>query len=189
MASQAEDRWLPFGAPWPTTWSYRAARPAAAAGVNTLHKEEVEAAPKDEKEVVPAFGTLKWLHYWSQFEGQLPSPIDVSITGSMVYLCPELKWYNFDVYPHKIKLTNTGYTLLLGAKWKTERPYLEGGCFMERHVISQMHFHWGADMTEGSDHTVDKRRYPGEMQGGCVSAEHQVVAPLRRKRAERRGDV
>ncbi|XP_073942537.1 putative carbonic anhydrase 5 [Choristoneura fumiferana] len=127
-------------------------------------EEEVEAAPKDEKEVVPAFGTLKWLHYWSQFEGQLPSPIDVSITGSMVYLCPELKWYNFDVYPHKIKLTNTGYTLLLGAKWKTERPYLEGGCFMERHVISQMHFHWGADMTEGSDHTVDKRRYPGEMQ-------------------------
>ncbi|CAG9794961.1 unnamed protein product [Diatraea saccharalis] len=54
--------------------------------------------------------------------------------------------------------------VVIGTKWKTERPYLEGGIFLEKHVLSQIHFHWGADMTEGSDHTVDKRRHPGEMQ-------------------------
>lgn len=60
--------------------------------------------------VVPDEGTVEWIQYWHQFEGHLPTPIDVSITGSMLYRCPELKWYNFDVYPHKVKITNTGYT-------------------------------------------------------------------------------
>lgn len=55
-------------------------------------------------------------------------------------------------------------TVLLGAKWRTERPYLEGGPFLEKHIFSQIHFHWGKNMMEGSDHSVDNRKYPGEMQ-------------------------
>lgn len=64
----------------------------------------------EEVEYIPPFGTIEWIHYWSEYEGHLPTPIDVSITGATVYNCPELKWYNFDVYPHKVKLTNTGFT-------------------------------------------------------------------------------
>ncbi|KAG6459800.1 carbonic anhydrase 1-like isoform X1 [Manduca sexta] len=137
-------------------------------------KEEEQQATTEEAKYVPPFGTLEWIQHWSQEEGLLPTPIDVSITGSTVYWCPELKWYNFDVYPHKVKLTNTGYTIVFGAKWKTERPYLEGGPFAEKHILSQIHFHWGADMTEGSDHTVDKRRYPGEMQVTFFRSEYMT---------------
>ncbi|KAL0882604.1 hypothetical protein ABMA27_001042 [Loxostege sticticalis] len=139
-----------------------------------VQTEEEEPPPKEEVKVVPKYGTLEWIYYLSEFEGQLPSPIDVSISGSTKYPCPELKWYNFDVYPHKIKMTNTGYTILIGAKWRTERPYLEGGPFLEKHILSQIHFHWGADMMEGSDHTVDKRRYPGEMQVTFFRAEYMT---------------
>lgn len=60
--------------------------------------------------IEPPYGTLEWIQYWSEFEGHLPTPINVSITGSLVYKCPELRWFNFEVYPHKVKLTNTGYT-------------------------------------------------------------------------------
>ncbi|XP_037296453.1 carbonic anhydrase 1-like isoform X2 [Manduca sexta] len=128
-------------------------------------KEEEQQATTEEAKYVPPFGTLEWIQHWSQEEGLLPTPIDVSITGSTIYWCPELKWYNFDVYPHKVKLTNTGYT---------KRPYLEGGPFAEKHILSQIHFHWGADMTEGSDHTVDKRRYPGEMQVTFFRSEYMT---------------
>ncbi|XP_061710906.1 carbonic anhydrase 1-like [Cydia pomonella] len=140
----------------------------------TEPQEETKPPPVDNKRNEPPFGTVDWLYYWAQFEGQMPTPIDVSLTGSMAYLCPELKWYNYNVYAHKIKLTNTGYTILLGAKWMTERPYLEGGCFRDKHVISQVHFHWGADMMGGSEHTVDKRRYPGEMQVTYFRAQYMT---------------
>ena len=60
--------------------------------------------------IEPPYGTVEWIQYWSEFEGLLPTPINVSITDSLIYKCPELRWYNFDVYPHKVKLTNTGYT-------------------------------------------------------------------------------
>ncbi|XP_059049744.1 carbonic anhydrase 1-like [Achroia grisella] len=132
--------------------------------VITTEEEVGVEVPKVEVKVEPPYGTVEWIYYCSEMDGDLPTPIDISITGSIQYRCPELKWFNFDVFPHKVKLTNTGYTVLLGAKWKAERPYLEGGPFLEKHVLSQIHFHWGPNMMEGSEHTVDKRRYPGEMQ-------------------------
>ncbi|CAK1546235.1 unnamed protein product [Leptosia nina] len=135
---------------------------------------EEEEAPKEEVKKVPPYGTTEWIYYLSETEGLFPTPIDVSITDSLWYNCPELKWYNFDVYPHKIRLTNTGYTVVLGAKWRTERPYLEGGPFLEKHVLSQIHFHWGGNMMEGSEHTIDKRRYPGEMQVTFFKADYMT---------------
>ncbi|CAG9137569.1 unnamed protein product [Plutella xylostella] len=130
----------------------------------TSEVEEEEEPSPPEPVVVPQIGTIEYLYYWGLIEGHLPTPIDVSITGSMRYTCPPLVWYNFDVYPQKIKITNTGYTVLIGAKWKTERPYLEGGPLLDKHVLSQIHFHWGATMMEGSDHSVDQEMHPAEMQ-------------------------
>ncbi|XP_068631418.1 carbonic anhydrase 2-like [Battus philenor] len=141
-------------------------------------KQEPEAPPprtdSDESIVIPPFGTLEYMYFFSQTDGLLPTPIEVSITDSIIYQCPELKWYNFDVFPHKVKITNTGYTVLLGSKWKTERPYLEGGPFYEKHVLSQIHFHWGPDMMKGSEHSVDRRTHPAEMQVIFFRAEYMT---------------
>ncbi|XP_013144971.1 PREDICTED: carbonic anhydrase 3-like [Papilio polytes] len=137
-----------------------------------IPEPEVPAAPEEVEEKVPPIGTLDYIYYFSKIEGHLPTPIEVSITGSIPYKCPELKWYNFDIYPHKIKLTNTGYTVLLGAKWRTERPYLEGGPLYEKHVLSQIHFHWGPNFMKGSEHSVDKRLHPGEMQATFFRSEY-----------------
>ncbi|OWR55392.1 carbonic anhydrase 2-like isoform X1 [Danaus plexippus] len=136
--------------------------------------EEEEQHPKEEEIVIPDIGTLEWIYYLSELEGDLPTPIDVSITGSLKYPCPDLVWYNFEIYPHKVKITNTGHTVLLGAKWRTERPYLKGGPLLEKHIFSQVHFHWGADMMEGSEHTIDKRQYPAEMQVTFFRSEYMT---------------
>ncbi|KAH9631817.1 hypothetical protein HF086_011065 [Spodoptera exigua] len=77
---------------------------------------EEEKPAEEVVEDIPEEGTVEWLQYWHVLEGHLPTPIDVSITGCTFFKCPELKWYNFDVYPHKVKLTNTGYTCMLLGK-------------------------------------------------------------------------
>lgn len=44
--------------------------------------------------------------------------------------------------------------VIVSAKWATERPYLTGGPLKDSYVFSQIHFHWGSDEREGSEHTV-----------------------------------
>lgn len=43
-------------------------------------------------------------------EGYLESPIDLNISTMTVVELNPLRWYNYNVPPKKIKLTNTGYT-------------------------------------------------------------------------------
>lgn len=38
------------------------------------------------------------------------SPIDINITKTEPILMPPLNWYNLEVTPKKMKITNTGYT-------------------------------------------------------------------------------
>ncbi|KAI5646577.1 eukaryotic-type carbonic anhydrase domain-containing protein [Phthorimaea operculella] len=135
---------------------------------------EDEETPEYVRKIEAPYGTVEWLYWWSDKEGHLGVPINISITGSHFYQCPELEWYNFEVYPHKVKLTNTGYTVHVGAKWKTERPYLLGGPLLEKHVIGQMHFHWGPNMMVGSAHTVDSCPHPAELQVTFFKAEYMT---------------
>lgn len=38
------------------------------------------------------------------------SPVDINITHTKEIQLPPLQWYNFELQPKKMKLTNTGYT-------------------------------------------------------------------------------
>lgn len=53
--------------------------------------------------------------------------------------------------------------MILSAKWFQERPFLTGGPFLGNYVFSQLHFHWGADNMEGSEHAIDGGKLPLEM--------------------------
>ena len=41
--------------------------------------------------------------------------------------------------------------------------YISGGDLMNKYQALQIHFHWGADNTQGSEHTVNGHMYPLEV--------------------------
>lgn len=53
--------------------------------------------------------------------------------------------------------------VILSSKWQGPRPHLTGGPLTDTYVLSQLHFHWGATATDGSEHTIDSTRQPLEL--------------------------
>nr|XP_023011991.1 carbonic anhydrase 3-like [Leptinotarsa decemlineata] len=104
-----------------------------------------------------------WIRKLTQTEGCYESPIDICLTRSKEIELPPLEWINFEIPPKKIKITNTGQTIIFSAKWGQERPYLASGPFLGKYVFSNWHLHWGANDMEGSEHSVDGTSYPAEM--------------------------
>uniref|UniRef100_A0A8C7X366 Carbonic anhydrase n=1 Tax=Oryzias sinensis TaxID=183150 RepID=A0A8C7X366_9TELE len=76
----------------------------------------------------------------------------------------------FDVtQPGHWTLTNDGHSVLLQVG--SGMAVSGGGLPDEYHTI-QLHFHWGGPATNGSEHTVDGRRYPMEMHIVSVKSVH-----------------
>lgn len=55
------------------------------------------------------------------------------------------------------EIENTGHTI--GVKFSTEK-YIKGGPLLnnEPYIFAQLHFHWGNDDTEGSEHTLNGKK-------------------------------
>ncbi|XP_023196309.1 carbonic anhydrase-like [Xiphophorus maculatus] len=107
--------------------------------------------------------------HWSNLPGsycggESQSPIDIS-TDSVVENenLSSFTFTNFD-NKHAIKsITNTGHTV----QCVLEDGLVEvsGGGLNHVYSTLQFHFHWGTESadSEGSEHSVDKKRYPMEM--------------------------
>lgn len=104
-----------------------------------------------------------YIRQLTETEGCFESPIDICLTNAKDIRLKPLEWVHFEVPPKKIKVTNTGLSIIMSAKWKQERPYLQGGPFTGKYVFSSWHLHWGKDPMEGSEHTIDGSKYPAEM--------------------------
>lgn len=55
------------------------------------------------------------------------------------------------------------FTVIISAKWNQERPHISGGPLFSNYVFSQLHFHWGKNDMEGSEHRIDGSQQPLEM--------------------------
>ncbi|KAJ8947939.1 hypothetical protein NQ318_020840, partial [Aromia moschata] len=122
-----------------------------------------------------------WIRDLVKSEGIYESPVDINITNTKPIEIPPLEWNNFDVPPKKIKINNTGHTIIFSAKWGQERPHLTGGPLFGKYVFSNWHLHWGVTDMEGSEHTVDGGRQPAEMhvlQDAPNSAFQHIVDAL-----------
>ncbi|KZC12495.1 Carbonic anhydrase 1 [Dufourea novaeangliae] len=86
-----------------------------------------------------------------------------------------LQWVNIDITPRKMKITNTGYTVILSATWVTDRPYLTDGPFTAKYVLSQIHFHWGENDMNGSEHTVDGASMPMECHAVHYKSNYETL--------------
>ncbi|XP_052890599.1 putative carbonic anhydrase 3 [Anopheles moucheti] len=102
---------------------------------------------------------------WSlaSVEAYQPAPIDINVGRAERIELPALRWNRYETLPASVKLTNTGETVILSARWNGESPSLEGGALDGRYLFSQLHFHWGQTALDGSEHTIDGYRLPLEM--------------------------
>ncbi|XP_076395114.1 carbonic anhydrase 2 [Megachile rotundata] len=92
-----------------------------------------------------------------------------------------LEWTGFDIAPRKLKMSNTGYTVILSAKWQNGAPYISGGPLAGKYMFAQVHFHWGENEMEGSEHSVDDARMPMELHAVHFKDEYSNLdAALRR---------
>ncbi|XP_067205284.1 carbonic anhydrase 7-like isoform X2 [Linepithema humile] len=106
---------------------------------------------------------VKLIQQLAHTNGKLKSPINLNISEMKVVKLNPLQWFNYNVMPKKLKLTNTGHTVILSTKSHAERPYLCGGPFAGNYVFSQIHFHWGKTDMSGSEHYVDGGSMPMEL--------------------------
>ncbi|XP_033215271.1 carbonic anhydrase 2-like [Belonocnema kinseyi] len=118
-------------------------------------------------------GQARFIQKLVHEEGDLSSPIDLNISNMTVAELNPLLWCNYDIPPKKLKLTNTGHTVILSAKWQQERAYLTDGPFLSKFVFSQIHFHWGINDMEGSEHRFDGASSPMELHAVHFKSEYR----------------
>ncbi|CAG2062558.1 unnamed protein product, partial [Timema podura] len=99
----------------------------------------------------------------SETDGQHLSPINLTMDVMRIVELPVLNWHNYELVPKRMKLTNTGHTVILSAKWNQERPFVSQGPLSGSYVLSQLHFHWGDTDREGSEHRIEGMSQPMEM--------------------------
>ena len=65
-----------------------------------------------------------------------------------------------------MNITNNGHSVLLHLPddYPEEKlPYITGGGLDGRYNFVQLHFHWGSDSSQGSEHLIQYRPYPAEL--------------------------
>ncbi|KOC65732.1 Carbonic anhydrase 13 [Habropoda laboriosa] len=92
-----------------------------------------------------------------------------------------LEWTNIDIVPRKLKITNTGYTVILSAKWQQENHYISGGPFTGNYAFSHIHFHWGENEMNGSEHAVDGASMPMELHAVYFKDEYETLESALRR--------
>ncbi|KAH8288627.1 hypothetical protein KR054_006751 [Drosophila jambulina] len=104
---------------------------------------------------------------WNVKGGRRQSPIALCTSNSTTCNVPKLKMINYDqLLGDPLTVINNGLTVLLRVPNTVERkqPALsissEGGHVFE---AQQLHFHWGSELTKGSEHLLDGHFYDGEL--------------------------
>lgn len=99
--------------------------------------------------------------------GSRQSPIDISFGSDVITRGPlRLEWNNYRNKPKNMTITNNGHSVQLDVQWGNSKdvPFVTSELFHNNeYVFSQLHFHWGAHNTEGSEHTFNGHGLPLEL--------------------------
>jgi len=111
------------------------------------------------------------IEYWGTINpnclGQSQSPINMD--RNLIEREPAgqngLNFVNYDkANSMYTKLENNGHSLELHVHTPTDMlPTLSGGHLTSSYSMAQLHWHWGSNDYIGSEHTINRRRFPIEM--------------------------
>lgn len=109
---------------------------------------------------------VHWYNYYTMCSGSKQSPIDIDPSGAMPQNFAPLYAANYDTKDKTMTAINNGHTVMIALPKNTSElrlPYIKDGGLANTFIFSQAHFHWGADSTRGSEHTVRKKMYAAEL--------------------------
>merc|ERR1711971_421939 len=107
-----------------------------------------------------------WETRFEDCAGKSQSPIDVEWPeNSMANALPgPLTFEGYDRLDGEV--VNNGHTAVLGVVHETESDGIMTGPVLgegQSYQMLQLHFHWGADNSKGSEHTINGEEFPMEM--------------------------
>jgi len=149
-------------------------RHTTAVGECDLRPETCEGTDRAAWGYLASNGPATWATNFPEFcAGDAQSPIDLD-TSKAVTMDPgpiTMVGYNLEQMG---TINNNGHTLGFGAKGAV--PYIMGGRLPagDRFDFLQLHWHWGANSSRGSEHTLNGKEYPLEVHLVHVNTKYYV---------------
>ncbi|GAB6031083.1 Carbonic AnHydrase [Chamberlinius hualienensis] len=118
--------------------------------------------------------------------GESQSPINIDIRHSQYDSEAQcLTFHNYDCVPKSMAINNNGNTveLLYNAVDKDKVPHITKGPIKDgsRYELDRIVFHWGANSSYGSEHTLDYFQLPLEMQMVHRNSKYSSLAEAKTK--------
>ncbi|XP_063226615.1 carbonic anhydrase 7-like [Bacillus rossius redtenbacheri] len=116
----------------------------------------------------PAFGydgeigPEHWAKSYETCAGKFQSPVDIEEHLVDQVRLPPLRFRGFHAFPASSTLTNNGHTVMLQMN-RTEEAVVSGGPLSGDYSFAQLHFHWGANDSMGSEDTINNHTFPLEL--------------------------
>ncbi|KAM8977346.1 carbonic anhydrase 4-like [Pelodytes ibericus] len=106
-------------------------------------------------------GTRKWGEHYTTCSGKNQSPINVAT--SKLSINTSLKPFTFEGFDieHEYEIENNGHSAEV--KLSAHDMKITGGGLTGTYYTIQLHFHWGSETTDGSEHSINGERFPMEL--------------------------
>ncbi|CAL4062774.1 unnamed protein product [Meganyctiphanes norvegica] len=107
-------------------------------------------------------GPVHWSQAFQACGGTRQSPINIETGSVKVEYWQPFIFKNYDDPPMVMRVANNGHTAKVEMDSHNAPRVAQGGLKGD-YIFAQLHFHWGGDSSQGSEHTIDGVRYPLEM--------------------------
>nr|CAD7441475.1 unnamed protein product [Timema bartmani] len=107
-------------------------------------------------------GPKHWAESYQTCSGKYQSPIDIEEHLVSQVRLPPLNFQGFKSKSVSSTLTNNGHTVVLQLNTSDE-AILSGGPLKGNYIFAQLHFHWGANDSIGSEDTINNHTFPLEL--------------------------
>ncbi|XP_055909956.1 carbonic anhydrase 1-like [Eupeodes corollae] len=110
------------------------------------------------------YGSERGPHSW-EITGPNQSPIDIDTSQVELRIIREqLMWNHYNDIPAKVTIENNGKIVILKAQYGANVPTISGAELFHCYSFDSLCFHWSFSNAEGSEHTIDNRKYAMEIQ-------------------------
>ncbi|XP_055904784.1 carbonic anhydrase 1-like [Eupeodes corollae] len=117
-----------------------------------------------------------------QCGGKLQSPIALDTRNSYFRKNLQLEFFNYrKPLSAPVEIINNGYSAEVGLRVNEDgsTPFLTIGEFPDFFEVQALHFHWGSDGIQGSEHIINGQRYDIEMHIVHKNSKYSTVEEAR----------